>query len=89
MTIQPELQCHCTCPPPDTCRCVYKHAVAVAFIAEWAASGCRDETSDEQVLRRYFSEKSAEELIELLLQAIQRDEQQWRSWLLKSKVVTK
>jgi uncharacterized Zn finger protein len=85
MTMQPELQCHCTCPAAEYMP-VCKHAVAVALSLNGQPVDVEDETSDEQVLRRYFSEKSAEELIELLLQAIERDEQQWRSWLLKAKL---
>ncbi len=85
MTIQPELTCQCTCPAAEYMT-VCKHAVAVGLSLNGPLADVEDETRDEQVLRRYFSEKSAPELVELLLQSLESDELQWRNWLLKAKL---
>ncbi len=83
--MQPELHCQCSCPAAEYMS-VCKHAVAVGLSLNQPRAEVEDELSDEQVLRRYFSEKSAPELVELLLQSLESDEQQWRNWLLKAKL---
>ncbi len=85
VTMQPELHCQCTCPAAEYMS-VCKHAVAVGLSLNQPRAEVEDELSDEQVLRRYFSEKSAPELVELLLKSIESDEQQMQNWLLKAKL---
>lgn len=56
VTMQPELHCQCTCPAAEYMS-VCKHAVAVGLSLNQPRAEVEDELSDEQVLRRYFSEK--------------------------------
>lgn len=85
LNLQPQLQCRCTCPAAEYMP-ICKHAVAVALLLNSQPAPSMEATSDEQILRRYFGEKSPAELLELLLGQLERDDLQWRHWLLKAKL---
>ena len=88
--LKPELRCDCTCPAAEYMD-VCKHAVAVGI--SLFSSQVNDEppaeNSDEQILLRYFNERSKDELITLFMQQLERDEELRNQWLMKATLAQK
>ena len=88
--LKPELRCNCTCPAAEYMD-VCKHAVAVgiSLFNSLINDEIPVENSDEQILLRYFNERSKEELITLFMQQLERDEELRNQWLMKASLTQK
>lgn len=89
--LKPELRCDCTCPAAEYMD-VCKHAVAVGislFSAQINDDAPIENNSDEQILLRYFNERSKDELITLFMQQLERDEELRDQWRMKATLAQK
>ncbi|WED22818.1 SWIM zinc finger family protein [Vibrio sp. JC009] len=74
------VSCYCTCPAAEY-QDICKHAVAVAMQTNLTPPEVIDE---KEIIHSYLSQQAPDELIDIIMGFLKKDEAHWNSWLLRA-----